>query len=77
MTYSGVSTLKVVAAIEAPASHHGIARPPTKNSARLFEPRRASSMRNITNTTRNPAIITIITMNESSRFISRMSGRWI
>src|SRR3990172_6861322 len=31
-----------MAAIEAPASHHGIARPPTKYSTRLFEPRRAS-----------------------------------
>ncbi len=31
-TYRGVSTLKVVAAIEVPASHQGSARPPMKKS---------------------------------------------
>jgi hypothetical protein len=36
-----VSTEKVVAAMEVPASHHGISRPPTKNASMLFDARRA------------------------------------
>jgi hypothetical protein len=42
VTYSGVSTLNVVAAIDVPASHHGRARPPTKKSTRPPLARRAS-----------------------------------
>src|SRR5689334_23944550 len=39
VTTSGVSAAKVVATIEAPASHHGTARPEMKYSLRLSPPR--------------------------------------
>ncbi len=42
VTYSGVSTLKVVAAIEVPTSHQGSAREPAKKASRLRAPRRES-----------------------------------
>src|SRR3954469_9131999 len=40
VTRFGVSLLKVVATIEKPASHHGTARPETKNSDVLLPARR-------------------------------------
>src|SRR6476661_3692463 len=40
VTRFGVSLLNVVATIERPASHHGTARPPAKNSAVLLPARR-------------------------------------
>jgi hypothetical protein len=39
VTRLGVSLLNVVATIERPASHHGTARPETKNSEVLFPAR--------------------------------------
>ena len=40
VTRFGVSLLNVVATIERPASHHGTARPPAKNSVVLLPARR-------------------------------------
>ena len=43
VTRFGVSLLNVVATIESPASHHGTARPETKNSDVFFPARRAKN----------------------------------
>ena len=43
VTASGVSAANVVATIEVPASHHGIARPPRKYSADEAPARRAKT----------------------------------
>src|SRR5512137_2938461 len=57
VTRFGVSLLKVVATMDRPASHHGTARPDTKNSDVLFPARLPKKSAGTKQTSRDSATI--------------------